>query len=141
MHPSDKSLTSLSRWQASITVEKVDADINTMNREADSGLLVPGSHSRHCAPGFERPCPSTHRLRGQVLWNHEMQEIGNLLKHTVDDEYSSLFRQHATCEHLRSLIYIFRQHVTGTKFYCSARSTHSVARGSWYFEIKVPRST
>jgi len=30
-----------------------------------------------------------------------------------------------------------RQHVTGTKFYCSARSTHSVARGSWYFEIKV----
>ena len=28
--------------------------------------------------------------------------------------------------------------MTGTKFYCSARSTHSVARGSWYFEIKVP---
>ena len=30
-----------------------------------------------------------------------------------------------------------RQHVTGTKFYCSARATHSVSRGSWYFEIKV----
>ena len=36
--------------------------------------------------------------------------------------------------------YIFRQHVTGTKFYCSARSTHSVARGSWYFEIKVVKN-
>jgi len=30
-----------------------------------------------------------------------------------------------------------RQHVTGTKFYCSARATHSVNRGNWYFEIKV----
>jgi len=30
-----------------------------------------------------------------------------------------------------------RLHVTGTKFYCSARATHSVSRGSWYFEIKV----
>lgn len=27
--------------------------------------------------------------------------------------------------------------MTGTKFYCSARATHSVNRGNWYFEIKV----
>jgi hypothetical protein len=30
-----------------------------------------------------------------------------------------------------------RHHVTGTKFYCSARATHSVSRGTWYFELKV----
>jgi len=27
--------------------------------------------------------------------------------------------------------------VTGTKFYCTARATHSVARGSWYYEVKL----
>ena len=27
--------------------------------------------------------------------------------------------------------------MTGAKFYCSARATHSVNRGNWYFEIKV----
>lgn len=30
-----------------------------------------------------------------------------------------------------------RCHVTGTKFYCTARATHSVSRGNWYFEAKV----
>jgi Set1/Ash2 histone methyltransferase complex subunit ASH2 len=30
-----------------------------------------------------------------------------------------------------------RTHVTGTKFYCSARATHSVSRGNWYFEVKL----
>lgn len=30
-----------------------------------------------------------------------------------------------------------RLHVTGTKFYCTARATHGVSRGSWYFEVKI----
>jgi len=30
-----------------------------------------------------------------------------------------------------------RTHVTGTKFYCSARGTHGVSRGNWYFEVKL----
>jgi len=30
-----------------------------------------------------------------------------------------------------------RLHVTGTKFYCSARATHHVSRGNWYFEVKI----
>ena len=27
--------------------------------------------------------------------------------------------------------------MTGTKFYCSARATHHVSRGNWYFEVKI----
>ena len=30
-----------------------------------------------------------------------------------------------------------RMHVTGTKFYCTARATHGVSRGNWYYEVKI----
>ena len=30
-----------------------------------------------------------------------------------------------------------RLHITGTKFCCTARATHGVSRGSWYFEVKI----
>jgi len=30
-----------------------------------------------------------------------------------------------------------RLHVTGTKFYCTARATHGVSRGNWYYEVKI----
>lgn len=30
-----------------------------------------------------------------------------------------------------------RLHLSGAKFYCTARATHGVNRGTWYFEVKV----